>query len=193
MRSAAPRLAAAAVAWLLATGTARAADRPWYAPDQAKLQLAGSIGFLSPGVGWGWLDRRLEADLFFGWVPPPLGGEHIFSLTSKLTLRPFRVTWGAWELRPVTAALQLTYTFGDDYWVLLPDDYPDGYYVLPTALRSGLAIGTDVGRPLWGFERVGAYAELVVIDTALKLWADNRRALDLTDVVTLALGVRVEL
>jgi hypothetical protein len=186
------KLAAVVLAWLLAGGVARA-DRPWYAPDQAKLQLAGSIGFLSPGAGWAWLDRRLEADLFFGWVPPPLGGENIFSLTSKLTFRPFRVTWGAWELRPVTAAIQLTYTFGDDYWVFLPSDYPDGYYVLPTALRAGLALGASAGRPMWGFEQVGVYAELVAIDTALWLLEHNRRALDLGDVVTLALGLRVEL
>jgi hypothetical protein len=98
-----------------------------------------------------------------------------------------------WKVRPVTAALQLMYTLGDDYWVLLPDDYPDGYYVLPTALRSGLALGASIGRRIWGFEQVGAYAELVAIDTALRIWAGNRRAVDLADVVTLALGLRVEL
>jgi hypothetical protein len=165
--------------------------RHWALPDQAKLQLAGNVGFLSPGVGWSWLGRRLEADLFFGWVPPPIGGDSILSFTGKLTFAPWRLQRGSgWSLRPLTAALQLTYTFGDEYFLGLPEHYPHGYYSAATAVRSALAVGASAGRRQWGLEEVGAYAELVALDAMLGLWITNPRALGPTDVLSLALGVR---
>jgi hypothetical protein len=185
-------LARAALALALAGGAGGAAAKPWYEPDHAKLQFAGSIGFLSSGPGWAWANRRLEGDVLLGWVPPRYGGEHVVSATGKLTWLPWRVNVAGWELRPATAALQLTYTFGSDYFALLPSHYPSGYYELPTALRAGLALGAAAGRPAWGLRHVGAYAELVAIDVPLALWLRNRRALGPEDVFTLALGARVE-
>lgn len=169
--------------------------RPWYAPDQLKLQLAGNIGFLSPGVGYAWFDRRLEADLFFGWVPRAIGGEDIVSFTAKATWLPWEIAVRpGWHVRPITAALQVTYTLGDEYYLLLPDRYPDDYYDFPTALHAGIALGGTVGRRGRGFAReVGFYWELVAIDTMIRLWATNREGLGPADVISVALGVRVEL
>jgi hypothetical protein len=169
--------------------------RPWYAPDQLKLQLAGNIGFISPGVGYAWFDRRLEADLFFGWVPYAVGGEDIVSFTAKATWLPWEVSLGReWRLRPITAGLQLTYTLGHDYYLLLPDRYPPEYYDFATALRAGIAVGGTLGRHGRGFAReVGVYWELVALDTMLRLWASNREALGPGDVFSLAIGLRVAL
>ena len=168
--------------------------RAWYLPDQAKVQLAGNIGFISPGVGWSWLERRLEGDLFFGWVPESVGGIDIYSLTGKLTWLPWRIQAGDdWQITPATLALQVTYTFGHDYFLLLPERYPTGYYSVPTAVRSGLALGGGVGRSLWGQRHVGLYYELVAVDAGLSFWLTNRRAVSVTDVFSLALGLRVEL
>ena len=92
LAAARPLLLVAALAAGALPARARALfDEGWYLPDQTKVQLAGWIGFVSPGVGYSWFDRRLEADLFFGWVPPPLGGEHITSFTSKITWLPLRL------------------------------------------------------------------------------------------------------
>jgi hypothetical protein len=189
---AAPLLAAA----LALPAGARCEDRGerarhWAVPDQAKLQLAGNVGFLSPGVGWSWLARRLEGDLFFGWVPRQLGGESIVSVTGKLTFAPWRLRPDSgWSLRPLTAALQLTYTFGHEYFLRLPEHYPHGYYSAATAVRSALAVGASLGRRQWGLEEVGAYAELVALDAMLGLWIANPRGLGATDVISLAVGVR---
>lgn len=58
------------LALLLALAEARAEppadERPWFVPDHAALQLAGSIGFLSAGPGWGFLDDTVEAGLLLG-------------------------------------------------------------------------------------------------------------------------------
>jgi hypothetical protein len=175
-------------------GRATQEHRSWYLPDQAKLQLAGNVGFVSPSVGWSWRDRRLEADLFFGWVPQAVGGIDIYSLTGKLTWLPWRIATGdEWQLIPLSLALQLTYTFGDDYFVILPDHYPEDYYELPTALRAGVGLGGGIGRPLWGVQHVGVYYELVAIDALLGFWVGNPDTVGLTDVFSLALGLRVEL
>lgn len=171
-----------------------AADGAWYLPDQSKAQLAGWIGFVSPGTGYSWLDRRLEADLFLGWVPPPLGGEHLVSLTAKVTWLPLRLALGR-ELssHPLTLSAQVTHTFGSEYWIVEPSRYPlEDYHPLPTSLRAGIGVGGDVGRALGGIERVSLYYELVALDLMLGYWIGNRRALGPTDVFSLALGVRVE-
>lgn len=157
--------------------------RPWYAPDHAKLQLAGNIGFLSPGVGYAW-GRRLEGDLFFGWVPEAVGGTDIFSVTGKLTWAPWSIEPRPWSIRPITAALQLTYTFGDQYFVI--PDYP----FPPTALRAGIALGAEVRRPL-GRRSLGIYFELVALDMGLVYWLSNRDALGPTDVFSVAVGARL--
>jgi hypothetical protein len=188
-------------AWLPAAALALALDapparaRPWYAPDQAKLQFAGNVGFLSPGVGYAWADRRLEADLFFGWVPRAVGGEDIVSFTGKLTWQPWELAIDRrWLVRPLAAALQVTYTLGDDYFVTLPSRYRPHYYDFPTALRAGVALGGALARKGSGaFREVGLYFELVALDAMLFLWAKNPEAVGPSDVFSLALGVRFAL
>jgi hypothetical protein len=178
---------AAAVLAAVAVPAPGAADggRPGWVPDHAKLQLAGNVGFLSPGAGWA-LGRRSEADVFFGWVPEAVGGDDIFSVTGKLSWAPWRLGSRPWTVRPLTLALQLTYTFGDQYY-LVPD-----HAFTPTALRSGVAVGAAVGR-LIGKRSVSAYAELVAIDVGLVYLVSDRDVLGPQDVFSLAVGVRVEL
>jgi hypothetical protein len=173
----------------------RADGKAWYVPDQTKLQLGGWIGFLSPGVGYSWFDRRLEADLFAGWVPPPFGGEHILSMTGKVTWLPLRLELAeALTAHPLTLSAQVTYTFGSEYWIFEPSGrYPmPDYYPLPTALRAALGVGGDLGRRMWGLERVAIYYELVALDLMLGNWIGNPDALGPTDVFSLAVGLRLE-
>lgn len=178
---------AAVAAILLATpNVAGAEERPWYVPDHAKLQLAGNVGFLSPGVGYA-LGGPFEGDLFLGWVPEAIGGTDVFSVTGKVTLSPWRLEAARWRIRPLTAALQLTYTFGEQYFVVPPEPFT------PTALRAGLAFGAAASVPVRGGRRVGLYAELVALDLGLVYWLSNRSALSAVDVFSVALGVRLDL
>jgi hypothetical protein len=189
--------AAVALVALAAAAEAGAVEdrRPWYAPDQLKLQFAGNVGFLSPGVGYAWAGRRVEADLFFGWVPRAVGGEDIVSFTAKLTWLPWEVDLGRrWFLRPLSTGLQLTYTLGDEYFVTLPSKYGPGYYDHPTALRAGVAFGGALGRKGSGAIReLSVYAELVALDLMLVAWARNRETIGPTDVFSLAIGLRFAL
>jgi hypothetical protein len=187
------RAVVAAIA-LAAAGSGRAAsDRDaWYVPDQAKLQFAGNIGFFSPGVGYAWAGGRLEGDLFFGWVPSDVGGSDIFSLTGKLTWFPWRLSLERrWVFYPLSTLLQLTYTLGDELFVVPPGRYEHGYYDFPTAFRAGIGFGGALAREGRGALReVGLYWELVALDAMLVFWARNRHEIDADDVFSLARGVR---
>jgi hypothetical protein len=156
------------------------------------VQLAGNIGFLSPGLGYAWDGPNLEADLFFGWVPAPVGGDDIVSFTGKLTWLPWEfAAGGRWVVRPLTTSLQLTYTLGDDFWVVLPERYPVGYYDFATALRAGIGLGAAVGRRGGGrIRELGAYFELVALDLMLFSWMRNPETLGPADVFSLAVGIR---
>jgi hypothetical protein len=168
--------------------------RAWYVPDQAKLQLAGAIGFLSPGGGYAFAGRKLELDVFLGYVPETLAGVDLWSVTGKLTWLPWKVRLGrGWTAWPLTLAAQVTYTFGDRFFLFLPDRYGPGYYPLPTSLRGGLALGAAIGRPAWGFDQVGAYAEVVAVDIPFAYLLSNLGTVRASEVLSIALGIRVEL
>jgi len=185
---------------LLAPGriAAAAADeerrRAWYLPDQAKLQLAGAIGFLSPGAGYAFAGRKLEVDVFLGYAPEALAGVDLWSVTGKLTWLPWRVRLGGeWTARPLSLAVQVTHTFGDRFFLQLPERYGPGYYPLPTSLRGSVALGTALGRPAWGFDHLGVYAEVVAVDIPFAYLISNLGTVHATEVLSVALGLRLEL
>ncbi|MCP3140675.1 hypothetical protein [Pyxidicoccus xibeiensis] len=167
-------------------------ERPWYVPDHAALQLAGSIGLLSAGPGWGFLDDALDAQLLLGWAPPAVAGEDFLTVTLKGQWHPFRLRWSGWSVRPLTVGLLLSYTFGDEYFVTLPDRYPDGYYWFKTGLRPALLLGGSVGRPVpaLGLRNLEGYVELVATDYRLVHFLRNPVTVE-TGLFSLALGARL--
>jgi hypothetical protein len=183
---------------VVAPAPATAGGHAWYVPDHLKLQLAGNVGFLSPGAGYAWAGRRLETDVFLGWVPRAVSEDSdILSMTGKVTWLPWKRDLGAvYRLHPLTLALQLTYTFGDDYYVSLPARYPPQYYDFPTALRAGVGVGGALGirlRPGRAVRQVAVYYELVALDFMLLAWARNQTELGPLEVFSLAIGTRVDL
>jgi hypothetical protein len=168
--------------------------RPWVVPDHAKLQLAGQIGFLSPGIGYALAGDDVEVDVLLGWVPPFHGADDIWSVSGKITYAPLHLRVGSrWRIEPFRAALQLTYTFGPEYFADVPDRYPSGYYDLPTAWHSGVAFGGAVTRRGHGGRgrEVGFFAEAVALPLQLRDWWRNRNVIDASDVLTVAAGVMV--
>jgi hypothetical protein len=186
--------AALATLALCLAAPAAGAGRPWFLPDQARLQFAGHVGLLAPGVGWEFARERLEADLLYGFVPASVAGEDLHALTLKVGWRPLALSpRPRWRLRPLTSAVQLTYTLDRDHFVRQPGRYPRSYYDVPTAVRAGVAVGASLGRERRGGGEVAVYAELVALDVMLVAWARNPRTIGPRDVFSLALGLRADL
>ncbi|HEY0839076.1 MAG TPA: hypothetical protein VGD74_02715 [Vulgatibacter sp.] len=167
---------------------------PFYVPSQAKLQFAGNVGLLAVGGGWTWFHRTLDLDLLYGWVPPLQGDESIHIGTLKVTVWPIEIDLGDdWLLRPLSAGGVASLTFGDDYWIVQPDRYPDDYYPFSTALRFGAFVGGSFGRrfPHSTVKHLDVYWEAGVTDIELWLFLENPHHLTFWDVLHVALGVSV--
>lgn len=186
------RAAAALLALALGSPAAAGPSRAWWVPDHVKAQTAGNLGLAVVGFGYAWHGHRLETDLLVGWAPPSIAGEHLWPVSGKLIFQPFRITRGRLLLRPLSASVQLTYTPGDEYFIVQPRRYPSGYYDVPTALRAGVALGGGLSRRVRGtFSEVGVYWELVALDVAIVDWVRNPRTIGPGEVFSFAIGARL--
>ncbi|WP_253401255.1 hypothetical protein [Pontibacter sp. HSC-36F09] len=167
-----------------------------FSPYHAKVQYAGSIGFASVGIGRSFFDEKLETDLFVGYLPESIGGDHIWTAALKATAIPFKaILVRSLDWQPLRAGLQLGYTFGEEYFIVEPrDKYEKGYYGFPTALHLYLHLGgqLDFAR-VEKLQRFGLYYELNTSAEYLISYIQNPKYLSPGKIFNLALGVRVRL
>lgn len=162
-------------------------------PDHSKLQFAGGIGLLSVGAGYKTKKDKLHGDLYYGYTPESVGGLHIHALTAKATWFPLKnINHKTFQVRPLTAGLLVNYTFGKQYFGFTPENYPYNYYDFPTALHVGAFIGGQVNKKISsrrGVKRLGLYYELGTFDREVISYVRNRKALSVTDILNLGVGV----
>lgn len=172
-------------------------SKKWYVPHHAKVQFAGNIGFLSAGPGYLHGKGKLETDLMLGFLPKSIGGDHIVSLTGKLTYSPWKTRIGEeLTLIPFSIGPYLSYSFGSQFDTLLPNEYPEGYYWWATSLRFGAFIGGRIQTPLKSDQRIKGldfYYELGTYDLEFLSYIQNTEYLNITDIFSLALGVKLRL
>ena len=171
--------------------------RAWYVPDVYKVQLAGNIGFVSVGAGFIHARDKMETDLYIGYLPERIGGDDIFTLTAKTTFMPWK--WplnDKYDLVPFATGFYLSYSFGSQFDTILPNEYPDGYYWWASSLRFGGFIGGNITMTLPAnskIKSVALYYELGTYDLIFLSYMQNIDYLDITDVVSLSLGIKVAL
>lgn len=174
---------------------AQKSDRKWYELAHVKLQFAGSIGFISPGVGISYARDKMETDLFFGYLPKPIGGEHIVMLTLKNTFTPFSIEPKNSRLTiyPLSIGGFFNYTFGNQYETFWPDHYPSGYYWWDSAMRLGFFLGGSVAIPVNknAFDTISFYYELGSNDLYLISYLQNLKYFEPYDILNLAIGVKM--
>jgi hypothetical protein len=98
-----------------------------------------------------------------------------------------------WKLT-FSLAFFLNYTFGPQFDTKWPSYYPKGYYWWATSFRPGAYIGGKVGRDVVIHKhkrRLEAYYELGTYDLMLISYVQNTHYLKPTDIVSLALGVKL--
>jgi len=116
-----------------------------FLPDYAKIQFAGGIGFLSAGIGYTFFQNKLDISFFYGYVPKSFSVEPLHSISLQSTFKFFSIkTKHNIELLPLNIGWFAHHTFGGEYWVKLPDNYPDGYYWWSPGRNAGIFIGGEI-------------------------------------------------
>ena len=164
-------------------------------PDHIKVQYAGGMGFISIGAGYTTKNQKLEGDLYYGYLPESIGGVSIHSISGKITWIPIRsVSIKKYQVEPLMTGLIVNYSFGKQYYSFDPPYYPYRYYSFPTAIHSALFLGSRIGYnfPRQSYvKRISLYYEILSFDREIISLVSNPKSLQVTDIVTLSLGVRI--
>lgn len=162
-------------------------------PDYYKLQYAGGIGFLSAGIGYGFLKERIEISYFYGYVPEWFSENNLHSVSIQLTGKPFKLnTNDKTEYYPLNIGLFLHHTFGSEYYIILPDHYPDDYYWWGSGRAGGLFIEGqfkytfNTSRNM--FSKIGIYYRIVTRGIYVTSKYSNS-SIPLEDIFSLGLGI----
>jgi hypothetical protein len=166
-------------------------------PDHIKIQTAGGIGFVAVGVGYRTKNQKLEGDLYYGYLPKSIGGVRIHSISAKFVWIPiYGVRRKKFIIEPLTTGIVVNYSFGKQYFSFDPPYYPYRYYSFPTAIHSALFLGSRLGFnfPTNTFvRRLSLYYEILSFDREILSLVSNPKSLQITDIVTLSLGVKVNI
>jgi hypothetical protein len=165
-------------------------------PDYVIVQHAGSIGYLSAGIGYHLFKKdKGSLDFQYGEVPESKGGPlHI--LTAKFNYRPFDFNLGkSAVVYPLNPGVFFSYHIDKDLsFAFDQQQYGKSYYGWSEALRSYLSISNEVrfnvGEKL---KSVTVYSEFNASDLYLAsfFYKNNRDYMKPQDFIKLGLGVKV--
>lgn len=170
-------------------------------PDDAIVQYAGSIGFLSAGLGYDLFgNKRGSLDFNFGYVPKTAGGP-LRILSLKFAYRPWKVSFGKWgTFYPLNPGTFLSYHFGKDYDFQWDENqYVKGYYWWSSALRPHLSFSNEVKLNLKkifnskapGLQSISIYSEFNTNELYLISFLQNVDALSVTHIFKVGFGLRL--
>jgi hypothetical protein len=155
-------------------------------PHHAKLQFAGSIGFISVGAGYEFAKKKLQGDFYYGYVPEKVGGINIHSITAKLTWLPVSIKKNDFKFDLLTAGVLVNYAFGKQYDISLESFE---YYGFPTAAHFALFVGGGITK-----NKVGVYYEVGSTDRELVSYFSNLKGeLKFHEIINIGIGARVKL
>ncbi|RZL15020.1 MAG: hypothetical protein EOO89_15115 [Pedobacter sp.] len=169
-------------------------------PEEAIVQYAGSIGYLSVGAGYELFgNKRGNLDINYGFVPESKGGAlHI--LTAKFAYRPFVIKIGNFaKIYPFNPGIFIRYTLNNNLGFNFDTvQYPKGYYYFSEAARPHLSFSNEFqltkGKVLkrTGLKALSIYSEFNTNDYYLINYFQNTTALSVTDIFKLGIGIRAK-
>jgi hypothetical protein len=169
-------------------------------PEDAIVQHAGSIGYLSIGAGYEvFNNKRGHLDFHYGFVPGSKGGK-LNIITGKFSYKPFEIKVKNWaKIYPFNPGIFITYTFHKDLEARFStDNYPDGYYYWSEAIRPHLAVSNefqfiDAGiLKKAGLKAISLYSEFNTNDYYLINFFQNPAELSFSDIFKLGVGLRLK-
>ncbi|RSK37567.1 hypothetical protein [Hymenobacter metallilatus] len=170
---------------------------PWYRPSHVVLQTGGGLGMIAGGAGFS-LKDRLDLDILIGYVPEKYAGSALSLVSAKLLYSPWTLPLrDKLTLKPLSVGGYFSYTHGtinDEE----PDQYQPGYYWFSTDTRVGPLLGSRLSYALpataSGRSRsLSAYYEFGTNDLYIVSYVQNRRGLSPADILTLSLGLKLDI
>lgn len=164
-----------------------------FIPDYVKLQYAGGIGFLSAGVGYTFFKQHLDVSLFYGYVPKWFTVDDLHSISLQFTAKLFRIKASKnIEILPLNIGWYIHHTFGSEFWVKLPDNYPDGYYWWSPGRNAGVFIGGEIKTKLLANKTPASGLAFYARAGSRGLYLASKvgnKSIPLTDIIKLGFGV----
>jgi hypothetical protein len=164
-----------------------------FLPDYIKLQYAGGIGFLSAGIGYSFFDYRLDVSFFYGYTPVWFTIDDLHSVSLQFTVKLFRIkTKKDIEILPLNIGWYLHHTFGNEYWVILPDNYPKGYYWWSPGRNAGVFLGGEIKTKLLAGKTPASGLAFYVRVGTRGLYLSSKvgnSSIPVTDIIELGVGV----
>jgi len=170
-------------------------SRPYLYPDHLVSQFAGNIGLLSAGIGYSYLNDKVQTEFLYGFVPAFESRTTIHILTAKTgyTSRSRNIN-DKYSWTPVRAGAGISYSVGRQFFTQLPKHYPSGYYWFSTSFRLtpfvGSAISLNLNEGRTAFKKVQLYGDIGTTDIHLLSYAWNVKALKPWDIINFAFGVK---
>ena len=165
----------------------------WLLPDYVKLQYAGGIGFLSAGVGYTFVDHRIDVSAFYGYVPTWFTVDDLHSVSLQFTAKLIRIKASEnIEILPLNIGWYLHHTFGNEYWVKLPDNYPDEYYWWSPGRNAGIFIGGEIKTKLLASKTPSSGMAFYIRAGTRGLYLSSKvgnSSIPITDIVELGFGI----
>lgn len=185
---------------LLALGTTdsrgKNPDSEWLKtlyPDHYKIQFAGGIGFFSAGFGYDFFNNRIDLSYFYGYVPEWFSEEDLHSVSLQLSGKPFKIDINSrFDYFPLNIGVFIHHTFGKEYYLTLPDHYPEDYYWWYPGRTGGLffegQLNFQYKEPDQIFSKIGFYYRIVTRGVYLTSKFSNS-SIPLEDIFSLGLGI----
>jgi len=164
-------------------------------PDHVDLQYAGSIGYVSIGVGYNLFKEKTSLSFHYGYVPEVKGGElHIAAV--KFEYKPFKIKISdKIVFHPINPVVFLSYTMGKNFGLSFDrNQYAKGYYFWSPALREHLGISSELklmGDRSSKIKSISLYAEANTNDLYMISWYENRTSTPIYEIFHLGFGVRM--
>jgi len=164
-------------------------------PDYVKLQYAGGIGFMSAGVGYTFFKQRLDVSMFYGYVPKAFSIDDLHSISLQLTAKLIHITLNdKLELLPLNFGWYAHHTFGNDFWVRLPDKYAKDYYWWSPGRNAGVFIGAELKTKLLASKSPASGTAFYVRIGSRGLYIASKagnKTIPFTDILEFGFGVAI--
>ncbi|RZK38450.1 MAG: hypothetical protein EOO90_22215 [Pedobacter sp.] len=177
------------------TATAQSKFLSAIRPDQVNLQYAGSIGYISGGIGYNFFKEKTALSFHYGFVPESEGG-WMSIFTAKFEYKPFSIKIkDKIVIHPFNPVFFPSYTSGDNFdYQFDTNQYRKGYYFWSSALRLHLGAGTEIkilNNKKAAFKSVSIYAEANTNDLYAISWFENRTSTPVYAMFKLGYGMRL--